>query len=161
MTPYIEKENPSLLNDYIEIFEKFLNGKPEESAKNYEEIYNLLIKSLGQIEPSSSEPLKRFYDQENDKKLKGDKSAKFYSNLLDSIFVYFMHGYDLGYKIKGKQYGKKDDDDDQKKNVNDTDEEITKLKSYLQTQQAKLKDVIPDYLNENKDNDDLKQNYDR
>ena len=123
-------------------------------------MYNLMTKSLGQIEPKSSDPLKRFYDPENDKKLKGDKAAKYYSNLLDSIFVYFIHGYDLGYKVKGQQYGGNNADDDQK-NVNDTDEEITKLKAYLKSQQAKLKDVIPDYLNENKDNDDLKQNYDR
>lgn len=156
---YIEEKNQSIVNDYIQVFKTLLNGKIDENAKTFEEIYNLMVQSLGKIEPKDSKPLKRFYDNENDKKLKGDRTAKFYSNLLDSIFVYFMHSYDLGYKVKGKKYTKDNDDDE--KNVNDTDNEITKLKQYLKTQQTKLKDVIPNYLNENKDNDDLKQNYDR
>ena len=65
----------------------------------------------------------------------------------------------LGYKVKGQEYGGKNNYDDQK-NVDDTDGEVTKLISYLKSWQAKSKDVISDYLHENKNNAYLKQNYD-
>eukprot|EP00484_Ammonia_sp_Unknown_P024490 CAMPEP_0197024666 /NCGR_PEP_ID=MMETSP1384-20130603/5172_1 /TAXON_ID=29189 /ORGANISM="Ammonia sp." /LENGTH=623 /DNA_ID=CAMNT_0042453087 /DNA_START=1 /DNA_END=1872 /DNA_ORIENTATION=- len=160
LTPYVEKEHAALLDDYVLIFQQLLNGDINANNTVFEEIHNLVTKACGKTEAKDSAPLKRFYDAQNEQKLKGDKTAKFYSNLLDSIYVYFMHSYELGYKVKGKQYNVNPINYDDEKNVNDTDQEITNLKAYLKAQQAKLKDVIPNYLNENKADDDEKQNYD-
>eukprot|EP01084_Bolivina_argentea_P300946 519041_1 len=123
LVPFIEKEHGTLVDDYITIFKELLNGKINDNNKTFEEIYNLLIQSLDKIDVNTSQPLKRFYDENNNNKIK-NKSTEFYLNLLDSIYVYFIHSYDLGYKIKGKEYNNNDDE----KNINDTDNEITKLK---------------------------------
>eukprot|EP01083_Nonionella_stella_P069923 186745_1 len=152
---FIEKEHPSLVNDAIQLFRELFNGTLDENNKTLESIHNLLLQALAPIDIKTSAPLKRFYDQNNYKQFK-DSPSQLYSNVLDSLYVYFIHSYDLGFKVKGKAYKK---DEDQKAD-NDMDDQIAKLKAYLSNKQSQLQDVIPNYLNANKDNDDLKQNYD-
>ena len=177
LASYISKENPSLINDQMAIFKQLRNGDITESDRYFESLHNAAVDALGSIDISTSSPLHRLYASDNSLKFKDD-AARFYWDLLDSLFVFFVHSYDLGYKLPSnwKQQindddaanddenvnGVEDDEKDEKDGAQDiADDDIQKLKSYLWNQQSILEKALPDLKQKDKALDKEDANYDR
>ena len=170
LASYIAKEHPSLTTDYMIVFEQLLSGDTAANDRNFAEIHSALTMAVGTVDPSTSGPLQRLLDPDGstvDTKFRSD-AAEFYWNLLDSLFTFFVHSFDLGYRLGPEWEANADGGsaadaatDDEKDSDIAGDVHIQKLRAYLLQRRSALHQALPDLVADVQRVDEEDTNYDR
>eukprot|EP01084_Bolivina_argentea_P193311 331668_1 len=105
ISQYFQETNKTILQDYTSILKTYLNNTIEHNHIVFEQIYNIMskqiqcdIKNCKQYSRNNRDRAKESVKSNNDKN--NQFKAIFYTDLLDTIHCYFMHSYDIGFRMK-------------------------------------------------------------
>eukprot|EP01083_Nonionella_stella_P105219 302544_1 len=108
MSEYAE-QTKGILNDYITILRTYLSNTIQQNNKTFEAIYTILSKHI-QCDIKKCKPYSRNNrdraTQSMNTKQDHDVALKriFCTDLMDNIHCYFMHSYDIGFRIRHSEW---------------------------------------------------------
>eukprot|EP01083_Nonionella_stella_P084152 232891_1 len=143
-----------LLTDYHHILNHHLEQKSLiDTQHEFELIHNTIIRSIDHCSLDQCNKFKR--NNRNRSKLKVDPSLtdakiRFYTDTLDTIHCYFVHSYDIGFRLKSDQIktddtqrndAKQSDDEDMDESNLYKDHQMEQFKRILQEKQKHLRSI--------------------
>eukprot|EP01084_Bolivina_argentea_P050623 93109_1 len=146
------KKTPYLSNDFNHVLMYHLgdNKSTLESANEYESIHNLIQDKVTNCDLSKcAKFLRNNRNRETDiikLKLKDKNNAKYYIDTMDCIHSYFMHSFDVGFRIKQSELDNIIIQSENKQNENNDnqliqDAIVPKLSILLQNKREKMKNI--------------------
>eukprot|EP01084_Bolivina_argentea_P110188 196814_1 len=139
----------TLLDDYAHVLKYHINaGSIKENNDQFEQIHNYVCKhikcDIKTCEQFIRNNRNRTEKTENDtlNDINSDKKVSFYIDILDTIHCYFIHSFDVGFRIKSDEFKinnnqftndeeEKIDNENIDKSLLYKDERMEKLKAYL------------------------------
>eukprot|EP01084_Bolivina_argentea_P198656 340112_1 len=102
-------ENKNILEDYAYILKQYLNNEPNKNNETFEQIYNIIskeikcdIKNCKQYSRNNRNREKESQKPNNQKSSDKNDQFKilFITDLFDTIHCYFLHSFDIGFRMK-------------------------------------------------------------
>eukprot|EP01084_Bolivina_argentea_P273456 465810_1 len=137
---YFAPENYNLLlTDYHHILYQHLDNKPIiEIQKEFELIHHKIMKYIKQCSLEKCKRLERNHrtrDKHTANATNNDTKIQFYIDTMDTIHCYFIHSFDLGFRLKA-------DEISTFHSVDENDEKKDDSYLYKDTQMKQLKNVL-------------------
>jgi len=102
-------ENTRIIEDYSHILKKYLNNTIESNTSIFSQIYNIMIKEIKCDIKNCKQYSRNNRDRQKEPKSTNDNKdddvfrITFYTDLMDTIHCYFMHSYDIGFRLRSTE----------------------------------------------------------